>query len=249
MVREPRTTASPYTPPCWRCASTSSSFIVAQESCSFNHVDLSLEFAEWDPRLKHRRLQRGLRRATRHGPPAGGKKSFLLQVNNFFTWDLSQIWLKPDYNSQLYPLLDQAEEAQYCQWTTVAIQSQSCVFQKSKVAQVIHTLRFLCWASLSYNYMFHCSRSPRKASRKISKIPFKVLDAPELQDDFYLNLVRFNQTFWRKLNRLRKWITRWIGAVKMCWALALELVYIFGQPVQVRWLTFDIDDGKKGLES
>merc|ERR1719273_368827 len=32
-------------------------------------------------------------------------------------------------------------------------------------------------------------RSPRKASRKISKIPFKVLDAPELQDDFYLNLV------------------------------------------------------------
>ncbi|UYV64052.1 FZR1 [Cordylochernes scorpioides] len=32
-------------------------------------------------------------------------------------------------------------------------------------------------------------RSPRKASRKISRIPFKVLDAPELQDDFYLNLV------------------------------------------------------------
>ena len=32
-------------------------------------------------------------------------------------------------------------------------------------------------------------RSPRKASRKISKVPFKVLDAPELQDDFYLNLV------------------------------------------------------------
>lgn len=32
-------------------------------------------------------------------------------------------------------------------------------------------------------------RSPRKALRKISRIPFKVLDAPELQDDFYLNLV------------------------------------------------------------
>lgn len=32
-------------------------------------------------------------------------------------------------------------------------------------------------------------RSPRKATRKISRIPFKVLDAPELQDDFYLNLV------------------------------------------------------------
>lgn len=32
-------------------------------------------------------------------------------------------------------------------------------------------------------------RSPRKASRKISKFPFKILDAPDLQDDFYLNLV------------------------------------------------------------
>ncbi|XP_057299769.1 fizzy-related protein homolog [Hydractinia symbiolongicarpus] len=32
-------------------------------------------------------------------------------------------------------------------------------------------------------------RSPKKAIRKISKVPFKVLDAPDLQDDFYLNLV------------------------------------------------------------
>lgn len=40
-------------------------------------------------------------------------------------------------------------------------------------------------------------RSPRKAVRKISKIPFKVLDAPELQDDFYLNLVD-----WSSLNVL-----------------------------------------------
>lgn len=39
-------------------------------------------------------------------------------------------------------------------------------------------------------------RSPRKALRKISRLPFKVLDAPELQDDFYLNLVdwSFNNT-------------------------------------------------------
>jgi len=28
-----------------------------------------------------------------------------------------------------------------------------------------------------------------QAVRKIPRIPFKVLDAPELQDDFYLNLV------------------------------------------------------------
>ncbi|KAF9109550.1 substrate-specific activator of APC-dependent proteolysis [Mortierella sp. AM989] len=31
--------------------------------------------------------------------------------------------------------------------------------------------------------------SPKKAPRTISKLPFKVLDAPELRDDFYLNLV------------------------------------------------------------
>jgi len=31
--------------------------------------------------------------------------------------------------------------------------------------------------------------SPRKAPRAVSKVPYKVLDAPELADDFYLNLV------------------------------------------------------------
>lgn len=42
-----------------------------------------------------------------------------------------------------------------------------------------------CFVSCSHKLL----RSPRKPARKISKIPFKVLDAPELQDDFYLNLV------------------------------------------------------------
>ena len=37
-------------------------------------------------------------------------------------------------------------------------------------------------------------RSPRKQLRKIAKTPFKVLDAPELQDDFYLNLVDWSST-------------------------------------------------------
>ena len=39
--------------------------------------------------------------------------------------------------------------------------------------------------------------SPRRLSRKIPKAPFKVLDAPELQDDFYLNLLD-----WSALNLL-----------------------------------------------
>jgi len=37
-------------------------------------------------------------------------------------------------------------------------------------------------------------RSPRKPIRKIPKVPFKVLDAPELQDDFYLNLVDWSSS-------------------------------------------------------
>lgn len=31
--------------------------------------------------------------------------------------------------------------------------------------------------------------TPRKQPRNVSKVPYKVLDAPELADDFYLNLV------------------------------------------------------------
>ena len=33
-----------------------------------------------------------------------------------------------------------------------------------------------------------------KSVRKIPKEPFKVLDAPQLQDDFYLNLVDWSST-------------------------------------------------------
>ncbi|KAK9476778.1 WD40-repeat-containing domain protein [Lipomyces japonicus] len=36
--------------------------------------------------------------------------------------------------------------------------------------------------------------SPRKQLRSISKVPFRVLDAPELADDFYLNLVDWSST-------------------------------------------------------
>lgn len=37
-------------------------------------------------------------------------------------------------------------------------------------------------------------QSPRKQLRQISKVPFKVLDAPELTDDFYLNLVDWSSS-------------------------------------------------------
>ena len=35
---------------------------------------------------------------------------------------------------------------------------------------------------------------PMKKTRKISKIPNKVLDAPELRDDFYLNVVDWSDS-------------------------------------------------------
>lgn len=38
------------------------------------------------------------------------------------------------------------------------------------------------------------SHLPRRAPRKIPKAPFKVLDAPALQDDFYLNLVDWSSS-------------------------------------------------------
>jgi cell division cycle 20-like protein 1 (cofactor of APC complex) len=37
-------------------------------------------------------------------------------------------------------------------------------------------------------------QSSTKPSRKIAKVPFKVLDAPQLQDDFYLNLVDWSSS-------------------------------------------------------
>ena len=60
-------------------------------------------------------------------------------------------------------------------------------------------------------------RSPRKASRKISKIPFKVLDAPELQDDFYLNLVD-----WSSQNVL----SVGLGACVYLWSACTSQVFI-----------------------
>lgn len=34
---------------------------------------------------------------------------------------------------------------------------------------------------------------PEKKNRKISKKPYKILDAPNLQDDFYLNLIDWSE--------------------------------------------------------
>ena len=38
------------------------------------------------------------------------------------------------------------------------------------------------------------TQNSTKPVRKIAKVPFKVLDAPQLQDDFYLNLVDWSSS-------------------------------------------------------
>ncbi|KAJ0802497.1 putative transcription factor WD40-like family [Helianthus annuus] len=56
---------------------------------------------------------------------------------------------------------------------------------KSETRQSLHSLSPLGFDDHSVNV----SHSPVKAPRKVPRSPYKVLDAPALQDDFYLNLV------------------------------------------------------------
>ena len=70
-----------------------------------------------------------------------------------------------------------------------------CIHNRGYVSLVtFKSLEVACLVKLS-SFLFchlHSNKlllSPRRATRKISKTPFKVLDAPELQDDFYLNLL------------------------------------------------------------
>jgi cell division cycle 20-like protein 1, cofactor of APC complex len=46
---------------------------------------------------------------------------------------------------------------------------------------------------------------PWKLERKFPKLPFKVLDAPQLQDDFYLNVID-----WSNQNTLAVGLGSWV---------------------------------------
>ncbi|XP_015759670.1 PREDICTED: fizzy-related protein homolog [Acropora digitifera] len=63
-----------------------------------------------------------------------------------------------------------------------------CLLRNELLGAEIEDLK-VYWNFPLFCFSQRLLRSPRKSTRKISKIPFKVLDAPELQDDFYLNLV------------------------------------------------------------
>ena len=59
-------------------------------------------------------------------------------------------------------------------------------------ASVVNSFNLMPVASASAQRLL---AAPQKRKRKIAKVPFKVLDAPSLQDDFYLNLVDWYVNF------------------------------------------------------
>lgn len=90
--------------------------------------------------------------------------------------------------------------------------SQTCILRNKEPFIICEDLIISNFSCYSQNLL----RSPRKPTRKISKIPFKVLDAPELQDDFYLNLVD-----WSSLNVL----SVGLGTCVYLWSACTSQVY------------------------
>lgn len=66
---------------------------------------------------------------------------------------------------------------------------------------------------------------PQKRKRRISKVPFKVLDAPALADDFYLNLVD-----WSSLNVLAVGLGSCVYLWSACTSKVTKLCDLGGQP-------------------
>ncbi|GAX28699.1 cell division cycle 20-like protein 1, cofactor of APC complex [Fistulifera solaris] len=86
--------------------------------------------------------------------------------------------MNENYNPNSRPNLRETNSLRY--------QSARQIYQNS----VLETPSILHAYHLTPGSMAASQRlSPPKRKRRISKVPFKVLDAPALQDDFYLNLV------------------------------------------------------------
>lgn len=82
------------------------------------------------------------------------------------------------------------------------------------------------------NALLSASMSPGRSSRKIARSPFKVLDAPCLQDDFYLNLVD-----WSSANVLAVGLGSCVYLWSACTSAVTKLCDLqFGGPVcSVAW--------------
>jgi len=101
--------------------------------------------------------------------------------------------------------------------------------------------------------------SPQKAVRRIPKVPYKVLDAPELQDDFYLNLVDWSSSNWlgvglgtcvylwsastSEVNRLCDLAESDDSVTSVCWNQKGSLVAVGTQTGQVQ--LWDVTTSKK----
>ena len=109
---------------------------------------------------------------------------------------------KDDQNSQVYSnllqsqILDQLPSFENLSNSKADIQThcpQKKLFKfKSERKNRENTTIFSLYSSIQS--LNNDTISPLKISRKIPKIPFKVLDAPNLQDDFYLNLLDWSST-------------------------------------------------------
>ncbi|CAB3405278.1 unnamed protein product [Caenorhabditis bovis] len=76
-------------------------------------------------------------------------------------------------------------------------------------------------------------RTPRKPQRKVPKNPYKVLDAPELQDDFYLNLVD-----WSAQNQLAVGLSSCVYLWSATTSLVTKLCDLIGEQdtvTSVQW--------------
>lgn len=74
--------------------------------------------------------------------------------------------------------------------------------------------------------------SPRKTPRHISKTPYKVLDAPELQDDFYLNLVD-----WGSSNMLGVGLGQCVYLWNANTSIVTKLCELASEPVtSIQWM-------------
>uniref|UniRef100_A0A3Q1FII1 Fizzy-related protein homolog n=1 Tax=Acanthochromis polyacanthus TaxID=80966 RepID=A0A3Q1FII1_9TELE len=160
-----------------------------------------------DPECEHRLLQQINIENDNLSPPAENEKS---PSENKKTKEASSDSIKADrlaYSALLKnellgagikKILDPQTEDRRLQPTTPEKRSLFTYSLKTRRSSSDYTTNISPYSLSSIsNKSRKLLRSLRKPTRKIPQIPFKVLDVPELRDDFYLNLVD-----WSPLNVL-----------------------------------------------
>ena len=92
-------------------------------------------------------------------------------------------------NSSSRPLHTAERETNNLRFTSPRQAYQASVFDTAGPTAIVNSFSLSPVRSAASQRLM---ASPPKRKRRISKVPFKVLDAPALQDDFYLNLVSWS---------------------------------------------------------